>query len=126
MKPEQKIDANACCMNCGNNNCCHNDFHGNSPKFILLRWLLGILILVIMFAIGFKLGEFKGGMWGNGFYGPRMMHGDVMMYGPGVYPPMVRFQKEVPEQDASLKPSTSAGAAQDALIPVKKPTTPTK
>ncbi|MBX4205150.1 MAG: hypothetical protein KW788_03120 [Candidatus Doudnabacteria bacterium] len=34
----------------------YHSFH----RFFLLRWLLGILILAMVFGVGFKLGEFKG------------------------------------------------------------------
>jgi hypothetical protein len=36
---------------------CHMGNH--NPRSVLLRWLLGILILVAVFAIGVKVGEFK-------------------------------------------------------------------
>ncbi len=50
--------------------------------------------MVVVFAIGFKLGEFKGsfidGAYGGSMYGPGMQHGmmrmnggDVMFYGAG-------------------------------------------
>lgn len=39
--------------NC-NNLCC-----GSLHKYHILRWLLGIFILIITFTIGYKLGEFK-------------------------------------------------------------------
>ncbi|HBT75258.1 TPA: hypothetical protein DEB29_04630 [Candidatus Wolfebacteria bacterium] len=38
----------------------------------LMRWILGIIILVLVFVAGIKLGEFKENLRGNG-YGYRMM-----------------------------------------------------
>lgn len=44
-----------------------------------LRWILGIVILIIVFSFGFKLGKFSalfsGGYYGTGSYGYPMMGG---------------------------------------------------
>jgi len=45
----------------GNCNCSH--FHGH----FILRWILGLLILAIVFAFGVKIGELKSGFAGSGF-----------------------------------------------------------
>ena len=48
-------------------------------KHVLLRWILGLAILAIVFGIGLKIGEFKGGLEG-GYYGSGFgRHG--MMWG---------------------------------------------
>ncbi len=39
----------------------------------LLRWLLGMLILVLVFWMGMEIGEFKGSLGGEGFGGSRHM-----------------------------------------------------
>lgn len=44
-------------------------------RHYLLRWVLGIVILVLVFVAGIKLGEFRGLMGGNDGYGYRMMNG---------------------------------------------------
>ncbi len=71
MKQEQKMESGSCCNSCGTNGCCHQEWHGS--KYALLRWLLGALILVVVFALGYKIGEFKSTFWANaGGYGNHM------------------------------------------------------
>jgi len=41
---------------CGN---CQSGWHSHH-RFFLLRWILGIIILLMVFALGLKVGEFKG------------------------------------------------------------------
>jgi hypothetical protein len=52
---------------------------------VLLRWVLGIIILLAVFSVGFKLGEFKSDMQnGYGFFGSHMRsYGGGMMYRGG-------------------------------------------
>ncbi len=67
---------------------------GKNWKNYALRWILGIIILIIVFGFGFKLGKYStflsGGYYGNygtGYYGSPMMGGSYyrnMMY-PGNY-----------------------------------------
>ncbi len=66
----------ACNMfTCGTGGSCG---HGNN-KFFVIRWVLGILIILIMFSLGMRIGEFKGALEQNAGYG-RMMN-----YGGGYY-----------------------------------------
>lgn len=98
-------------MNCGMNGCCHEQWHGG--RHILLRWLLGLLIMFVIFSIGIKIGEFKASYGLGDTYGTsgryNMMHG----FGGNVYPPMMQFNSPVPE---TLPVPT----------PTPKKTTPTK
>lgn len=45
---------------------------GCGGRYVLLRWVLGIAILVVVFIAGIKAGEFKQDMRANG-YGYKMM-----------------------------------------------------
>lgn len=62
---------------------------GGGGHHRLLRWLIGILILIAVFAVGVKLGELKASLGSGCGYGfPRMMHGQRGggggFYGPGI------------------------------------------
>ena len=58
------------CHMCEGHDCYTCGYH---QRHLLLRWLLGLLIIVLVFWIGFKLGEFKGA-YIDGYYGsPKMM-----------------------------------------------------
>ena len=71
----QKFNA---CETCGcmghSHGYCSGYGHGYHGHF-LLRWLLGLLLLGIVFALGVKIGEFKSGF---GDYG-HMRYGDYQM-----------------------------------------------
>lgn len=81
--------------------------------FRILRWVLGLLIIFIVFSVGVKIGEFKGsieGDWGYG-YGHRGMmirYGQPNMYYGGDY--------FIPSQVTAPADYSSAPVAQ----PVKK------
>lgn len=78
---EEKINHHPCCE--------------GFKKHFVLRWILGIIILVAVFCIGFKLGEFSSvirqGGYGYGYYNNNMydmMGGGYpyyMMGGQGYY-----------------------------------------
>ena len=59
---------------------------------MILRWLVGIVILVLVFWMGVKVGELKQVMYSGGNYGIRgqymMLRGDsgqgTYFYGPGM------------------------------------------
>ena len=79
----QKFSACQSCGCMGHSHGCGGSghYHGH----FLLRWLLGILLLGIVFAMGVKLGEFKSGFYGYGnmrheSYGLPMMQQRPMMY----------------------------------------------
>ena len=74
-------------------------------RFWALRWLLGLVILVIVFWLGVKIGEFKGSFEGGyGFYGRMSRHG-MMMGGQGrmKYPLSVMMTE--PTTPASTTPA---------------------
>lgn len=66
------------CEHCSSSCYGMDHMHGMGGKYHLLRWLLGIAILLIVFWLGFKLGEFKGYFSDNG-YGFGRSHGWRMM-----------------------------------------------
>lgn len=58
--------------------------YGCSHRHYALRWILGLIILAIVFWLGIKLGEFKGAFGGyyGGYFGERHMRFNrPMMYG---------------------------------------------
>lgn len=60
------------CHGCvGGMNCCGAGA-GGYHRFFLLRLVLGILILVIVFSLGVKIGEFKG-MFDRGYQEHRII-----------------------------------------------------
>jgi hypothetical protein len=87
-----------CCGNC----CSAGHMHGMGGKYHLLRWMLGLAIIIIVFWLGFKLGEFKGYFddygYGKGFGRGMMNYGtnnnDYLQFRKTrnqdyVYPPMM-------------------------------------
>ncbi len=54
----------------------HNDPHGHH----MLRWLVGLILLIIVFCFGVKIGEFKSelehGSFMHGYGDYEMMHGE--------------------------------------------------
>jgi hypothetical protein len=85
------------CENCGcmGHSHCGGHYHGH----FLLRWLLGIVLLALVFAIGVKVGEFKSEFGGYGHMrgGYPMMRQPMMLYNgtPGSMTPannMMYFQ----------------------------------
>ena len=77
--PQQHESGCSCGMCSSHHGCCF----GHHGRYLWLRWLLGILILVVTFWLGMKVGEFKGGMYGYGGFGGHRM---------GAYPMMMRTQ----------------------------------
>ena len=61
-----------------------HSFHG---RHAILRWILGIAILLIVFHLGMKVGEFKGEIEGGYGISPRhmMMRGGYDGYGMPYY-----------------------------------------
>lgn len=109
------------CSNCNGRNACNmcggyacsTEHH----KYILLRWLLGILILVMTFWLGAKVGEFKSVYMNNAF---GMGYGNhAMMARP--YPNMMFSAGQVdPGAQGTLELRTTTLTA-----PTTKPATPT-
>ncbi len=88
---------------CVSGECCHPQMSCNcgvGGKCLVGRWILGIVILLAVFSLGFKLGEFKSRVEnGESGYGRRMMYGQSWQnsprmgypaysndYGPGAIP----------------------------------------
>jgi hypothetical protein len=72
------------CKMCGSGMCYHGHRH------FWLRWLLGIVILAVVFCVGVKVGEFKGA-FGRGFnnragYNTRLNSQPMMRGYPYGYP----------------------------------------
>src|SRR3990167_584383 len=100
---------------------CHG-FMGHNHgyhKYFVLRWVLGVVILVIVFWLGIKIGEFKGylasGMGGYG-YG----HHRGMMYNSGFYPANMMQYWGIPAVDSS------SNATDNTTTATPKTTTPKK
>lgn len=87
-------------------------------KYIILRWLLGLLILMMTFWLGAKVGEFKSLYMNNGLSGGYGNH--FMMTRP--YPNMMfsTGQLELATPAAPGLPTATSTA------PTPKPTTPSK
>lgn len=78
-------------------------------RFWALRWLLGLVILAIVFTLGVKIGEFKGYFesgFGGSYYGQMSHHGmmrEMMMQGENeMYPTRIMMT-----QPANSAPATS-------------------
>lgn len=79
-KEKKDYEGEEWCPGCRNMFDWHN---GKGRRFFFLRWILGIFILIIVFWLGVKVGQFSGFYRGN--YGYPMMGGGYyrsMMY-PG-------------------------------------------
>ncbi len=98
----------------------HPWHHGHYGRHFALRWILGLIILAIVFCVGVKVGEFKAALWGGGYGSPyfnhhmrNMPYGSGMMYqsyGPG--PDMMYNYQTVPlptdPQGGTAVPSPTA------------------
>lgn len=80
---EIKRDDKECCRNMCENELCKK-WCCSEKKHILLRWILGIVILVVVFSLGIKIGEFKSALFGYGSF-----NGCGGLYNTG-YPMMFR------------------------------------
>lgn len=61
------------CNGCMPNGCCGGNYggHGGGHHYVLLRIALGLIIIAMVFALGVKVGEFKG-LLNREFDGGRM------------------------------------------------------
>jgi hypothetical protein len=108
IRPETVAHEGAC-PHCGKNDhhCCHGHWHWGG-RFFVVRLVLLLVILVITFGVGLKLGEFRGELAGQGF---GMRHGFMQMRGRGMYGGgMMRFvpQRQTFPQSAPVQPATPA------------------
>lgn len=86
------------------NSCCGHGWNHHSGM-ALVRWLLGLLLLVIVFAIGVKVGEFKDEM-GTGSYGRHMMWGNSDEY-RSMRAPVMLYQGQMVPQSTTTKATTT-------------------
>ena len=108
-KHSEECDCHACkgqkmCGRCCGGHCCGGGRH------LLLRWLLGLLILVIVFWLGLKIGEFKGvfGGYGGNYSGmPRHMRSfnkPMMRSGYWGYPGMMNNNPSAAQPQTGATP----------------------
>lgn len=69
----------------GHGEYCHCHGHGFGHRFVLLRWILGIIILGMVFCLGMMIGQFRGA-YGDSFGG----------YGGYGHHGMMRYQQPMP------------------------------
>ncbi len=84
---KEKKNMLSCEACCGDHTCFRGTYGG--AWFAVVRWSLLVIILLITFLFGVKMGELKSGAWGYGYrgMGPGMM--DDYYYGKyQKYPPM--------------------------------------
>ncbi len=68
---------------------CHSGWYcgQGSMWFHIARWILGIIIIVMIFCLGIKVGEIKGQLeesgWNSHHYMDMNGYNRPMMYGPG-------------------------------------------
>lgn len=90
------------CDNCGWGHGMHH------AKMVVLRWLLGLIILFVVFSLGVKIGEFKQEMmggWGSP-YGYGMMGGGYDSYYYSRTPMMGGYRYQV-SPTAPTAPTTA-------------------
>lgn len=109
------------CSNCNGRNACNMcGAYTCTPehhKYVVLRWLLGLLILTITFCLGAKVGEFKSAykheLFNYGYGG----HGAVR-----ALPPMMYFQgKDVLTTPGVPETQTPSVQTQTKLDTLPKP-----
>ena len=84
-----------------NDNGSHSHLHGR--EHVMLRWLLGILILLVVFLLGLEIGKFHSG-FGYRHFGPGMgYYGGYMM----MRPPLGTFNSQVPAPVSNTQPQTN-------------------
>jgi hypothetical protein len=96
------------CENCQDCCGCGGHYHG-FHKYFVLRWVLGIVILIIVFWLGMKIGEFKG-YFENNFGGVGYHQG--MMFNSQFYPKNMMWAVPVT--------GSSAGIADDSTTVTPK------
>ncbi|MBI3671768.1 hypothetical protein HY249_03170 [Candidatus Azambacteria bacterium] len=83
-KPEEKTGKECQCWGCRNLShwgCKdHSGHYGH--KFFAVRWILGIIILLAVFSLGVKIGEFKEYAYKAGGYGYGYDYGHNYMMNP--------------------------------------------
>ena len=90
--------------------CCHHghsDLTSGHGRHFILRWVLGLIALFMVFAVGVKIGEFKEEIK-SGFYGSPMMNWNYDNSNNGYYGmPMMRyFYQNIPQNQQQPAPQT--------------------
>lgn len=73
------------------------------PMFHVLRWVLGIIILIFVFSAGIMIGELKGAL--EATYGRNMMR--TPYYGGYAYPMMQNYGAQAGQQVAPAMPAAT-------------------
>lgn len=105
MEEQDKMEGQRGCSECP---ICHGKMcgwgmmHHHGCGYHVIRWALGITILVIVFAFGIMIGELKATF--DSSFGYRMMDG----YGYGRAYPMMQYWSNAPTSQSAAAPSTQA------------------
>ena len=73
------------CSTCKMHSGCHMCGHGHGCWHHALRLVLGVVILLIVFGVGMKVGEIKGAMEGNESDYYQSFHHNRSFYSPMMY-----------------------------------------
>jgi|GEM_PF-3402971 len=91
-------------MDYGHGMWCNCGGHGYHRHFVL-RWILGIILLAVVFCLGFKLGFLHANMYGYGGYGDHHRDYPMMRYYDMPAPMMTAPQNSAPAQPAAPAPA---------------------
>lgn len=89
----------------------------------ILHWILGIIILLIVFCVGWKLGEISSFMRGEGYYGMMQQYENPYYYGSGM---MGGYEYETVPQGATTTPYYGMGGIMRYAYPPQQATTTSK
>ena len=109
MENNQSEKGNMCMCNHGSCGCGHSHKH-------FIKWLVKIAFAVVIFSLGFVMGEMKGMLVESGF--SNFHHGE-MMYGGGNYS-YGNFQPMMDGTNAVGGASTTPDATTNLSAPAKK------
>ena len=90
-----------CNMN-GHNGCCGHGHH----RYFVLRWVLGLLILAIVFCLGLKIGEFKSEVYGGNYGGYGQTHRMMPYYQNQGWPVMYQSSGQATVPPAATQTPT--------------------
>jgi hypothetical protein len=105
-KKETMMNRSAMCQACMNG--CQHNCYGDG-RHVGLRWILGIVVILLVFAFGFKLGEVNTLIMTsiNGGFGGRMMRSNVMWLNDRLPAPSVD-STTIKTNTTTQSPTTSA------------------
>ncbi len=96
------------CSTCGMGCCCF----GHGGWYRVIRWILGIAVIIIVFCFGMMIGELKGALVGRGSGDYRMMHTSYYGGGYGRAIPMMQNGSGGTTGAPSTKVAPAAPSAQ--------------